>query len=413
MPAELRDALHRAAALPRRPLDLAHLLTRSRRRRRKRIGAVAGSLLLAGAVAVVAVPRAGLDDPRPLPTAPAASPVPFASLPPGWTMLPAPPEVRHRAATAWTGEQLLIWGGTAPAYTDAPEDTGFGFDTRTGTWHELPRSPLSPRTRPASAWTGAELLVWGGVRGGDGTAGPLDDGAAYDPRRGTWRPLPPAPISPRAPLSVWTGEELIVWGTAVRAPAGVPADGAAYRPATDSWRAIASAPVALTDAVAAWTGREMIVFGARLDGRNAATTRTAVGAAYDPRADRWRRLPDPDLSPQASTASWNGRELVAADYLGAAAAYDPTVDRWRSLPEVPLRPGECAPTSAPVGADVLVDLCVGTVLYVAGDGGWRDVSQDRYAGWWWELLPAGPVVVALGREVPGGAEAVLAFRPPG
>ena len=150
MPAELRDALHRAAALPRHPLDLAHLLARSRRRRRRRIGAVAGSLLLAATVAVVAVPRAGLD-PRPLPTAPAASPVPFASLPPGWTVLPAPPEVRHRAATAWTGEQLLIWGGTAPAYTDAPEDTGFGFDTRTGTWHELPRSPLSARTRPASA----------------------------------------------------------------------------------------------------------------------------------------------------------------------------------------------------------------------------------------------------------------------
>jgi hypothetical protein len=122
-------------------------------------------------------------------------------------------------------------------------------------------------------------------------------------------------------------------------------------------------------------------------------------------------LPDPELSPQASTASWNGRELVAVDYLGAAAAYDPARDRWRSLPDVPLRPGECVPTSAPLGADVLVDLCVGTVLHVAGDGGWRDVSQDRYA--WRELVPAGPVVVVLGREVPGGAEAVLAFRPPG
>jgi hypothetical protein len=72
--------------------------------------------------------------------------------------------------------------------------------------------------------------------------------------------LPPAPIDARAPLSVWTGRELIVWGTAVRVDVR-PRDGAAYNPATDSWRSIADATIELTDATAVWTGSEMIVFG--------------------------------------------------------------------------------------------------------------------------------------------------------
>ena len=48
----------------------------------------------------------------------------------------------------------------------------------------------------------------------------------------------------------------------------------------------------------------MIVFGAALHGGNVPETETAIGAAYDPSTDRWRRLPDSPLSPQASTAAW-------------------------------------------------------------------------------------------------------------
>jgi hypothetical protein len=272
-------------------------------------------------------------------------------------------------------------------------------------------SPLAPRTHPASAWTGRELLVWGGTDG-DGHRR-LDDGAAYDPRRDTWRRLPPAPVSPRAPLSVWTGRELVVWGTGVRTPTSPPTDGAAYDAAADTWRPIAEAPVELTDAVAAWTGREMIVFGARLDGNNSPATPTAIGAAYDPHSDTWRRLPDSDLSPQASTAAWNGEELIAADYLSGASAYDPARDGWRSLPDVPLRPGECYPGSAPAGADVVGHFCGGMAVYHAGDDRWRAVPLGQYAGWWAELIPAGPVVILLVQDVPGGAGAVLAYRPPG
>ena len=64
------------------------------------------------------------------------------------------------------------------------------------------------------------------------------DGAAFDPATQQWRVLPPSGLSARAPLSVWTGDELIVWGTSFRTKVR-PLDGAAYDPASDAWRPIA------------------------------------------------------------------------------------------------------------------------------------------------------------------------------
>lgn len=405
MPGSLRDALHRAAAIPDRPLDLDRLVARGhRRRRRHRIGLAAGAFVLVAAVtsAVVVAARPAPDRPPPE----LADPIRLDALPAGWTELPAPPRLRYGGATAWTGDQLLVWSGESSEMS-GPEPGGYVLDARTGAWREMAPARLAARSSPAAAWTGTELLVWGGD---DQTAGhEYGDGAAYDPQRDAWRQLAPAPISGRAPLSVWTGEELIVWGTAMRRyPA--PTDGAAYRPATDSWRRIAEGPVELTDATAVWTGTEMVVLGAALDGNNSPRTPTAIAAAYDPAADRWRRLPDPDLSPQASTAAWNGAEVIAWDYLLRAAAYDPARDRWRPLPDVPLDDSECVPESAPVGGDVFGGYCGDVVLYESGEERWRTISRLE-AGGWFALVAAGPVVVVLA-EVAGRA-AALAYRPPG
>jgi hypothetical protein len=414
MPAELRESLREAAAVPSEPLDLDRLLARGRRRRRGRqIGTVAAAfVLLAGVVvaSVLAVPTRAPEPP------PVTSPIEWAELPAGWSELPAPPEVRQQAATAWTGDQLIMWSGVGPGYSGTLRGNGFILDADTGGWREIAPSPLAARVNPASAWTGHELLVWGGTTP-SGTRR-FDDGAAYQPATDSWRPLPAAPIDARAPLSVWTGRELVVWGTAERR-SDVPRDGAAYDPATGGWRAIAEAPIELTDATAVWTGREMIVLGATLDSMNRADTETAIGAAYDPASDTWRWLPEVGLSPQASTAAWNGEELIAWDYLLQAAAYDPAGDRWRSLPDVPLDTAECYPDSAPVGDQVFGEYCGAMALFGTADGRWRDVARPESAGWgrdpaargwWFELLVADPVVVLLGQASADG-QVVLAYRP--
>jgi len=298
----------------------------------------------------------------------------LSELPPGWTQLASPPDERCCAATAWTGTELLVWSGyTYTGYSnEVAKRDGFRFDPISGRTAPMAPSPLGPRSAPASAWTGRELLVWGGQDPG----GPPfhDDGAAYDPATDTWRLLPPAPLSARVPLSVWTGSEWILWGTGVRLD-DRPIDGAAYDPASNTWRSIASGPIELTDATATWTGTEMIVFGAALHGGNQPETPTAIAAAYDPRADTWRTLPRSPLDTNSNTAVWNGSELVALDYYHASAAYDPRTDSWRDLGRVPGDDCEGGLSgSVAIDEDVLAIDCGEALLFGEGSDGWVDVT---------------------------------------
>jgi hypothetical protein len=136
-----------------------------------------------------------------------------AELPEGWSELPAPPEVRSGAATAWTGSELIVWGGYEyVGSNEDPDADGFAFDAATRRWEPLPPSPLAGRSDPAFAWTGRELLIWGGWDGGFRDPPYFDDGAAFDPLTETWRMLPPPPIGARTAFTVWTGREMIVWG---------------------------------------------------------------------------------------------------------------------------------------------------------------------------------------------------------
>jgi hypothetical protein len=262
---------------------------------------------------------------------------------------------------------------------------------------------------PGSAWTGKEFLVWGG-RGGDvQSPGFFGDGAAYNPITNSWRRLPRAPISSRAPLPVWTGKELIVWGTTARGMAL--RDGAAYNPSTNKWRKLPEAPLALNEASAVWTGQEMIVVGADLSMDNVAPTRTAIGAAYSPASDTWRRLPNANLSPQASTAAWDGKELIAWDYEIHSAAYDPQTNRWRRLVRVPLHPVECYPQSVSVNQFVVGDFCGSTIVFDPKRDRWLNVTRSRLVGWEFTEVAADPAVLLLGRSAHTDQKAMFAYRP--
>lgn len=348
------------------------------------------------------------------PAVPTPTEDPFAGLGAGWTELSsfrATESVRDGAAVAWTGSRVLVWGGSV--YSDASGDRwindGYSLDPSTGVSTRLPNAPIAPRFRPAAAWSGHELLVWGGL---DDQGKPLSDGAAYNPSTETWRMLPDAPIDARAPLSVWTGEELIVWGTSVRT-VDRPRDGAVYTPQTDSWRTIPDAPIELTDGSAAWTGREMLVFGAALNGGNHAETASAIGAAYDPSTETWRTLPNSGLSPQASSAAWNGSELIASDYLSGSAAYEPMSDRWRQLEDVPIDPVECGPENVAAETWVVSQVCGAVVTIGQGEDHWRSDPLNQHDPFGPLLLvPAGRSTIALSGEPDGDRARAFVWRPP-
>jgi hypothetical protein len=87
---------------------------------------------------------------------------------------------------------------------------GAAYDPVADRWRSLPAAPLSARSEPGAAWTGRELVVWGGFASFEGSLG---DGAAYDPEAGGWRALAPTVLRPRVGhVAAWDGSALVVWG---------------------------------------------------------------------------------------------------------------------------------------------------------------------------------------------------------
>ena len=106
-----------------------------------------------------------------------------------WRVLPRPRRaVRHYV---WTGEYIIAVGA------------GTLYDPTTDEWRETAPS-LPPRPLGEVHWTGQEILTWGCFGG-------CFDGYHHDFETGVWRRTAYANIGlPRMPISVWTGEELMV-----------------------------------------------------------------------------------------------------------------------------------------------------------------------------------------------------------
>jgi hypothetical protein len=341
-----------------------------------------------------------------------------AELPVGWSELPAPPEVRRDAAIAWTGSKLIQWGGyvyVESSWERPASHEGSIYDAASGRWEQMATGPLPARSAAASAWTGDEFLIWGGATGDCCVPSEmyLDDGAAYDPTARTWRPLPEAPIAARAPLSVWTGHELVVWGSTDRTLRY--RDGAAYDPSTNTWRRIADGPIELTDAVAVWSGEEMYVFGAALHGGNFPETETAIGAAYDPASDSWRGLPPSlDTDPNANTAVWADDRLIAMDYGNDVEMYERS-SGWQVLERMPLNDGEDVPRAGYVDGWVLVSFYGQVAAFSTDTEEWTDLTDDLTATAPGILYPSAPISaegVALFFDAGSGhGPRLLAYRP--
>ncbi len=295
---------------------------------------------------------------------------PLSSISKGWTELPLPPEPANATSSVWTGRELIRWGGyviDSTTQKDTYLTTGFGFDPSSDTWSPIPPAPEA-RSDATGIWTGSEALF---LFGHNGTKG-YSDGVAFDPATNTWRTVAAAPLDPDVATAVWTGSEVIAWGSLSRDGKNAVA-GAAYDPATDTWQRIADAPLSLNAASGVWTGSQMIVFGSLLDNGNHAATDTAVGESYDAATNKWTVLPDSDLSPQASSAVWIGRQMLAWDYLTQSQTLNPDTNTWTHLVKMPLEPSECYPDSVALTGSVFAFYCGDVALYDEADGTWRQV----------------------------------------
>jgi Kelch motif protein len=230
-----------------------------------------------------------------------------------WRRLATPPKTESfcRRSAVWTGKEMLVWGCALLA-----------FDPATNEWRRLP----DPPTREGIvAWTGHELIGWGGGCCGDVS----DDGSAYNPETNTWRKLAPAPVSgQQSPTGAWTGRELVIFNG--RGPDGTRVGGAAYNPKSDTWRRIPSQPNLRPGAIALYDGNEIHVLGAR----------RGVVFSFNPRNGGWRQLPRTELADGGLVAVWTGNRLIASG--STTKAYEPHADRWTTFSSSPLPARESA-----------------------------------------------------------------------
>jgi N-acetylneuraminic acid mutarotase len=234
------------------------------------------------------------------------------------------------------GDVVLIIGGSY----EAESIEALAFDPVAKRWRRLPNAPVPWRSGYSAVHVdGSEAIVWGGSGGGD-----VPEGAVYNHRRREWRGIKRSSLGIRTGhAAAWTGEKMIVWGGEAEGFCGAPTPrtGAGYEPRLDQWRAITPAPIpGRVGAAAVWTGDRMIVWGGVGDRDGSCEPRRffADGAAYDPRRDRWRSIPQaPIRSDVDPRAFWTGEEMLV--WAGRhVALYEPTAERWRSIPAAPIEP---------------------------------------------------------------------------
>jgi hypothetical protein len=83
----------------------------------------------------------------------------------------------YAETVVWTGRELLLWGGGFSFRNGSRAFQGAAFEPRTKTLRPIPDAPVPSRWWHSAVWTGKEMIVWGGTAGRHERR----DGAAYDP----------------------------------------------------------------------------------------------------------------------------------------------------------------------------------------------------------------------------------------
>ena len=350
-----------------------------------------------------------------------------------WSPISVAPGAKAWHSTVWTGDRMIVWGGSdheteyGSSWLPITTDTGYGYDPDGDEWTVLSDSnSLSRRQDHTAVWTGDTMIVWGGgnwtMPGGWASVG---TGGRYDPSTDGWTPTASPMLwameSDATRSRVWTGNELIVWGGRYYSSFGTIHDlttgaqtytslidaptrrndhsavwtgtemivwggvdesqgseseldsGGRYDPLTDSWIAISriGAPSGRTGHSVAWTGNELIVWGGYDSGA------LASGGRYDPRLDRWQPMTHfgaPDRR-YYNSAVWTGVEMIVwgghdgANFLGDGAGYDPAANQWTPLSSL----------NAPTARSGHMGIWTGAEMIIwAGNDGGEDDPHPRY-----------------------------------
>jgi hypothetical protein len=258
-----------------------------------------------------------------------------------WRILPdAPIPSRQAPQSAFTGTEVLIWGGVDPGFE--PISSGAAYDPAADTWRILAESPLSGGVGHVSAWTGTEWII---VEAGAAGDPERDSGraTAYNPQTDAWRPIPRAPIPDGwASTGVWTGSELLIIRVGTDETSGV-----AYAPPTDAWTQVPANPALTqldTSPFSVWVGDAVLLFGGE----------PALVWEYRPADRTWQEAAPLPAALDAVAPVWTGEHVVFYQPgRKPSYVYTPETRMWTELPATPDRDRENW-QAAWTGTEVLV-----------------------------------------------------------
>jgi N-acetylneuraminic acid mutarotase len=300
------------------------------------------------------------------------------------TSMGAVPQGRSGHTAVWTGNELIVWGGSVPAPNGFPTTTNTGGRYDAALDHWMPTTTANAptaRDSHAAVWSGQSMIVWGGNTGG----------GRYDPLADSWQPvsLTGAPASTAGPAAFWTGSRMLVWGGS----AGGSLSGASglYDPKADTWSPIAPSPVALRGPTVVWTGREMLVWG----GRDNFPHWFNAGYRYNLAANTWQAttLVNAPSAREGASGIWTGHDLIVwggtanSAFVGTGGRYDPVTDSWSPIAANGAPPATTGHPAAWTGAEMLIwgGSASGGMV---NTGGRYDPTADS---WLWTTLENAPI----------------------
>lgn len=152
------------------------------------------------------------------------------------------PARRRGHSAVWTGDGMIIWGGYQGKVEPFFNNGGIHHPASSNCWVSVatPADTTAARARHTAVWTGDKMIIWGGYVDTNNpipTRLYLNSGGSYTPSTLDWTALSMsgAPSGRADHTSVWTGEEMIIWGETRGTPLS---NGARYRPGGRGWIAL-------------------------------------------------------------------------------------------------------------------------------------------------------------------------------
>ena len=259
----------------------------------------------------------------------------------GWSMGAAMPLPRSEHAIALFDGKIWVLGGYPPGRL--PSNLVQIYDPAAGRWSLGPPLPQAiHHTHVAAA--GGRIYVLGGEIEGASTGKPekfVSDVWMHDPAVGGWVARSPMPTARGG------GGKAVIDGK-IYVAGGRPPGGHAfevYDPATDTWEKLPDMPTQRNHLAMVAIDGKIYVAGGRT-GPGAMAQRVDAVEIYDPRTRRWTKgapLPAPRGGVTGAAVAGCmfvfGGEGEPTHVLGLTPTtygYDPRADRWTRLPDLPI-----------------------------------------------------------------------------